>query len=94
MNAAARNKAIQIADIALKFKQRLVVHPNAFVMHLPHPKALAWSVTMDSSQYGMMIDLWDEIYGEIGNGTYVPVTTFGNLCPKRRHIGTGDATLD
>lgn len=56
-----------------------VANPNTFVLQLPHPQAYSFGEAA-LSNFKALEPVFRQLVKEVGNGEYVPVTSFGEQC--------------
>lgn len=57
-----------------------VVHPRAFVVHVPHPRSATQWLTKVTRQREVLHDLFVEVKTDIFKQKFVPVTSFPHIC--------------
>ncbi|KDD76979.1 hypothetical protein H632_c49p0, partial [Helicosporidium sp. ATCC 50920] len=73
-----------LAELGVKF----LVHPAAFVVHLPHPVTATLQHTRVSGQWDRLLEIFDEANAEIKNHTFVPVTTLEDGCESLAQLAS------
>ena len=63
---------LHLARLGLRF----VVHPRAFVVHSPHPRARAWQVTHKTGLWDQLAELYAEVKGGLEGGNYAPAARY------------------
>lgn len=76
----AENKMNQLHNIGFQLKYKFFVHPQAFALHYPHPSSTPLHDINLEEHKAQTLAIGDEIREQVEIGTYVPVTSFGNLC--------------
>ena len=87
-----KNKVVHLlhlSNLGLQF----VVHPGAFVVHSPHPRARTWKVTHTTGLWDQLADLYRDVKDRLEMNTYVPSSLYGckdheygPLLPAINHI--------
>lgn len=78
----SRDKIVHINHLAVQLRIPLYVHPSAFVVHSPHPKASTFKTTKASGQWDLLYKLYNEVKKQIKAGVFAPVTSFAHSCPR------------
>jgi hypothetical protein len=86
------NKVEHLLHISKQFELPFVVHPNSFVVHVPHAKAKTkWSTKRSGQKernHAMFLDAMEDIK----QYRFVPVTSFPHLClPPAIQLQVADA---
>lgn len=87
-----KNKVVHLlhlANLGLQF----VVHPRAFVVHSPHPRARTWKVTHKTGLWDQLADLYAEVKLGLETNSYTPASMYscknhivGPIIPQINHI--------
>lgn len=87
-----KNKVVHLlhlANLGLDF----MVHPRAFVVHSPHPRARTWKVTHKTGLWDQLAELYTEVKTNLEADTYIPSSTYscgshvvGPLIPNVNHL--------
>jgi glycosyltransferase-like protein LARGE len=94
-----KNKVVHLlhlANLGLQF----VVHPRAFVVHSPHPRARTWKVTHKTGLWDQLAELYAEVKSGLEANTYTPASMYscgahvvGPILPQVNHISEIKAEL-
>jgi hypothetical protein len=87
-----KNKVVHLlhlANLGLQF----VVHPRAYVVHAPHPRARTWTVTHTTGLWDQLAELYNGVKEGLEANTYVPASMYscgnhvvGPILPQITHI--------
>lgn len=87
-----KNKVVHLlhlSNLGLQF----VVHPGAFVVHSPHPRARTWKVTHTTGLWDQLADLYRDVKEGLEANTYLPASMYacgnhvvGPIIPQIQHI--------
>ncbi|KAG7673702.1 hypothetical protein KSW81_006894 [Nannochloris sp. 'desiccata'] len=87
-----KNKVVHLlhlANLGLQF----VVHPRAFVVHSPHPRARTWKVTHTTGLWDQLAELYRQVKEGLESNTYIPSAMYscgnhvlGPIVPEINHI--------
>lgn len=87
-----KNKVVHLlhlANLGLQF----VVHPRAFVVHSPHPRARTWKVTHKTGLWDQLAELYHQVKEGLESNTYIPASMYscqnhvvGPIIPQINHI--------
>lgn len=87
-----KNKVVHLlhlANLGLQF----VVHPRAFVVHSPHPRARTWKVTHKTGLWDQLAELYRQVKEGLEGNTYIPASMYscsnhvvGPIVPQINHI--------
>lgn len=70
-----KNKVVHllhVSTLGLKF----VAHPNAFVVHSPHPRARTWKVTRKTGLWDQLATIYLDVKTALQRGDYVPAAVY------------------
>ncbi|GAB4820650.1 hypothetical protein N2152v2_007696 [Parachlorella kessleri] len=67
---------MDLAGLGMPFQ----VHPDAFVMHMPHPTAPTYQATKNSGYRAKLFQLFREVFHGIRKKQFKPVVSFPHLC--------------
>lgn len=70
-----KNKVVHLMHLASAGLQ-FVVHPRAFVVHAPHPRAATWKVTHKTGLWDAIGDMYADVKRKLAAGTYVPASRY------------------
>ena len=94
-----KNKVVHLLHLA-SLGLQFVVHPRAFVVHSPHPRARTWKVTHTTGLWEQLAELYHRVREGLEADTYVPASMYscgdhvlGPIVPQVHHISewTDDA---
>ena len=87
-----KNKVVHLmhlANLGLQF----IVHPRAFVVHSPHPRARTWKVTHKTGLWDQLAELYRQVKDGLEANNYVPSSMYscgnhviGPLIQEINHI--------
>lgn len=77
---AGHDKVVHIAFLSIQLGAHFIVHPTAYVIHLPHPKAPTVAISRENGHWDRVHALYSEVKLQMKNGTYVPVVTLDEQC--------------
>lgn len=87
-----KNKVVHLlhlSNLGLQF----VVHPGAFVVHSPHPRARTWKVTHTTGLWDQLADLYHDVKERLEANKYIPSSMYscknhviGPIIPMIHHI--------
>lgn len=70
-----KNKVVHLLHLA-QMGLQFVVHPRAFTVHSPHPRARTWKITHSTGLWDQLAALYDEVKGGLEAQTYVPAALY------------------
>lgn len=77
-----RDKITHLAYMCNGLGVALEVHPTAFVVHTPHPKAPTFAATKELGQWDKLEDMYAQVKVQIAAKEFVPVTSFAHWCAR------------
>ncbi|GAB4818755.1 hypothetical protein N2152v2_005801 [Parachlorella kessleri] len=66
-----KNKVVHLLHLA-QMGMQFIVHPRAFTVHSPHPRARTWKVTHKTGLWDQLATLYHEVKVGLEQNTYVP----------------------
>lgn len=70
-----KNKVVHLLYLSSSGIQ-FVVHPRAFAVHSPHPRARTWKVTHKTGLWDQLAEIYDQAKAGMTAGTYLPVSMY------------------
>lgn len=70
-----KNKVVHLLYLSTSGIQ-FMVHPRAFTVHSPHPRARTWKVTHKTGLWDQLAEIYDQARVGMFEGTYIPVAMF------------------
>ncbi|KAL6781671.1 hypothetical protein ACKKBF_B09005 [Auxenochlorella protothecoides x Auxenochlorella symbiontica] len=70
-----KNKVVHLLHLAQQ-GTLFVVHPNAFTVHSPHPRARTWKVTRKTGLWDQLATIYREVKEQLAAQTYVPAAMY------------------
>ena len=70
-----KNKVVHLLHLH-SLGLRFVAHPNAFVVHSPHPRARTWKVTRKTGLWDQLAAIYDDVKAALARGSYVPASLY------------------
>lgn len=87
-----KNKVVHLMHLA-KLGLQFIVHPRAFVVHSPHPRARTWKVTHKTGLWDQLAELYRQVKDGLEANKYTPSSLYscgnhvvGPLIPEIQHI--------
>ena len=80
--SSGHDKVVHFAHMGIQLGVQFVVHPSAYVLHLPHPKAPTIAITRANGNWDRIHMLYKEVKIQMSRGIYTPVVAFDEQCPK------------
>lgn len=70
-----KNKVVHLLHLA-QMGLQFVVHPRAFAVHAPHPRARTWTVTHKTGLWDQLADIYDDVREGLAANNYIPVARY------------------
>ena len=70
-----KNKVVHLLHLNAVGMQ-WVVHPRAFAVHSPHPRARTWKVTHKTGLWDQLATLYDDVKAGLEAGNYIPSSMY------------------
>lgn len=70
-----KNKVVHLLHLA-QMGLQFVVHPRAFAVHAPHPRARTWKVTHKTGLWDQLAAIYDDVRDRLSAKSYVPVARY------------------
>jgi len=70
-----KNKVVHLLHLAQTGMQ-FVVHPRAFTVHSPHPRARTWKVTHKTGLWDQLAELYNLVKTGLESNTYIPASMY------------------
>lgn len=70
-----KNKVVHLLHLA-SLGVQFVIHPHAFAVHAPHPRARTWKVTHTTGLWEQLAAMYDGVRSRVQEGVYVPASRY------------------
>lgn len=70
-----KNKVVHLLHLA-QLGLEFVVHPRAFTVHAPHPRARTWTVTHSTGLWDQLAELFRNVKASLESDTFVPASMY------------------
>ena len=70
-----KNKVVHLLHLAQTGVQ-FIVHPRAFSVHSPHPRARSWSVTHKTGLWDQLAELYSQVKSGLESSNYIPASMY------------------